>query len=363
MNSNLFRIPLLLGTFLALYTCALFADEYQPPRLSSEENWTIAIVPDPQTYTKLTRNQGIIELMTAWLAEQAQPLKIQQVLVVGDLVGYNGIEELRPGINDQTGDQQWQAISRAFLRLDGKVPYALCTGNHDYGILSAENRETKLNDHFPIERIASWNKHLIACGNDAFGQPTITNAVYEFTAPNGRKMLTLALPFAPTDDDIAWAKQFVNRPEYQNHFVILLTHSYINASGEHIAQEKYVLNQQGGNAGLAIWEKLVKVSPNIRMVVCGHISKPDYWPGGVAFSVVENDAGKEVYQMLFNTQSLGGGWHGNGGDGWLRLLEISPNLDRVKAITFSPLFAISPSTRHLAYNREDFNAFEFEIKE
>jgi len=65
--------------------------------------------------------------------------------------------------------------------------------------------------------------------------------------------------------------------------------------------------------------------------------------------------------MLFDTQTVGGGWHGNGGDGWLRLLEFSPDLKTVKAKTFSPLFAISPSTQYLAWGHEDYNEFEFAL--
>jgi len=63
--------------------------------------------------------------------------------------------------------------------------------------------------------------------------------------------------------------------------------------------------------------------------------------------------------MTFNAQALGGGWHGNGGDGWLRLLEFQGN--RVSVRTFSPLFAISPSTRPLAWGTEAYQSFTFDL--
>jgi hypothetical protein len=56
-----------------------------------------------------------------------------------------------------------------------------------------------------------------------------------------------------------------------------------------------------------------------------------------------------------------GGWHGNGGDGWLRILEVSDDGRRVSVRTFSPFFAISPSTRFLAWRIEPHNQFTFEI--
>ena len=76
----------------------------------------------------------------------------------------------------------------------------------------------------------------------------------------------------------------------------------------------------------------------------------------------KNIAGKSVAQMAFNTQAIGGGFHGSGGDGWLRLLEFLPDGKTVKATTFSPLFAISPSTRHLAWMRDARNEFTFTIE-
>ena len=95
------------------------------------------------------------------------------------------------------------------------------------------------------------------------------------------------------------------------------------------------------------------------MVVCGHVCKPDNWEASVGFSMTKNIAGKSVAQMVFNTQAIGGGFSGNGGDGWLRWLEFMPDKKTIKARTFSPLFAISPSTRHLAWKTDARNEFTF----
>ena len=32
--------------------------------------------------------------------------------------------------------------------------------------------------------------------------------------------------------------------------------------------------------------------------------------------------------MMFNAQTEGGGWHGNGGDGWLRIMEFMISEER-----------------------------------
>ena len=39
------------------------------PALLRSEDWTMVIIPDPQAYSRYARNQGIFELVTAWIAE------------------------------------------------------------------------------------------------------------------------------------------------------------------------------------------------------------------------------------------------------------------------------------------------------
>ena len=63
--------------------------------------------------------------------------------------------------------------------------------------------------------------------------------------------------------------------------------------------------------------------------------------------------------MMFNIQYLGGG---NGGDGWLRLLEFLPDGKTIKASTYSPLFGISPMTKHLAHQTDPFCQFEMVVE-
>ena len=123
----------------------------------------------------------------------------------------------------------------------------------------------------------------------------------------------------------------------------------------------YKLLKEGGNTGLQIWEKLVAPSKNIRLVLCGHHATTDLFKGCTGFRKDKNSAGKTVYQMVFDTQALGGGFGGNGGDGWLRFLEFSKDMSHVKVKTFSPFFALSPTTQKLARDRADYNEFEFDI--
>ena len=342
------------------------------PALENPQSWTMVVVPDIQTYIKQIENQGILDMMLAWIVRRRDEMNIRQVLFTGDLVYYNGTGRVvkRDGriyggrMTDLVCDEQWKATSRILTRLDGEVPYVLCTGNHDYGLRSAENRNTHYNTYFPSDRNPMTRRQLVECGPNSFGIRTMENSAYEFTAPHpdNRKFLVITLQFAPTDADLKWAKWVADRPEFANHIGIVLTHSYMFAKGDRIPQEKYILSQQGGNAGEGIFQKLVKPAKNIRLVICGHVCKPDSWEHAVGFSMAKNDSGKSVAQLVFNTQAIGGGFSGNGGDGWLRLLEFMPDGKTVKARTFSPLFYSSPSTRHLAWKTDAKNCFTFEIE-
>lgn len=330
---------------------------YTPPALTDPGSWTIIMLPDPQTYVKFGRNQPAFELMTAWVADNAEKLNIKMVVCTGDLVEQN--EMLNPdSINgDQTSKAQWEAVSRGFARLDGIVPYVPASGNHDFGYKSVEHRRSAFDTYFPVDKNRLTMKMIREVGYSIDGSPTLANAAFEFTPTKDKKWLILNLEFAPRDTTIAWAKKVVAMEKYKDHRVMILTHSYMNAKNEHIIKENYPITD--ANYGAAMWTKLVQPSKNIEMVLAGHIGGQNDARAHVAFRTDKNAAGKKVQQMVFNAQAMGGGWHGNGGDGWLRILEFSADGKKVKVKTFSPLFAFSPSTQHLAWRKEAYDEFEF----
>jgi hypothetical protein len=243
--------------------------KYEAPALSSDSSWSMILLPDPQTYGKFGRNQPLFELMTAWVGENIHPLNIGMVLCTGDLVEQN--EYINPDgkSGNQPSKSQWESVSRAFGRLDGRVPYITALGNHDYGYKSIENRKSNFNTYFPVDKNFKNQEILREVGMNAEGIPTLENAAFEFTSPHGRKIVVLSLEFAPRDTIVSWAKGVVNQEKYKDHTVIVLTHSYMNSKNEHIVKENYPI--ENGNYGQALFEKLVKPSKNIQMVFAGHI--------------------------------------------------------------------------------------------
>lgn len=348
--------------FLILICSLKLQAQIQPVKavLSNKESFSMVLLPDPQSYTKFDVNQPLFELMTAWTANNIDHLRIKAVLCTGDLVEQNELR-IPDGVNgNQTSEEQWKAASQAFAHLDNKIPYIICTGNHDYGYRKAENRLCRFPDYFPAERNSSWRKSLVATGNNYQDIPTLENAAYEFDADTWGKILVISLEFAPRDEALEWARKVTERPEYSNHKVILLTHSYLAWNGKVIEKENYKVSP--ANYGKAIWEKLVYPSKNICMVICGHECKIASFKDNVSFRKDKNAAGKEIPQMMFNAQTADGFWHGNGGDGWLRIMEFMPDGKTIKVKTFSPLFAISPTTAEKAWRTESYDQFDITIQ-
>lgn len=355
----LLKYYLFVSTIILTSQTAFGQESYSPPKLSHPDSWSIIMVPDTQTYVKFERNQGILETMTAWISENIDPLNIKMVLCTGDLVEQN--ELLVPNnINGNLPSRdQWMAVSSAFGRLDGKVPYILAAGNHDFGYKSVENRKTNYNTYFPSHRNLLNAKALRAAGKNIDGFPSLENAVYELISPQHRKFLFLNLEFAPRDTIISWAKHELSRDAYRDHTAVVLTHSYLNAQNNQIEKENYPVKDV--NYGKAIWDKLVAPSKNVQLVFSGHIGGADDFKAHTAHKVDKNSAGKKVNQVTFNAQAMGGGWNGNGGDGWLRIMEFLPDGKTVIMTTFSPHFALSPSTQHLSYQRDSYNNFTIQL--
>lgn len=345
---------------IVVYFNAQAQEKYQAPELGNPESWSMILLPDPQTYVKFERNQPILSLMMAWISENIEKLNIKLVLCTGDLVEQNDLINPDGKSSNQSSKAQWSAVSQAFDKLNGKVPYITATGNHDYGYVSAENRKSKFNTYFPADKNPLNQKILKEVGTNVDGEPTLENACYEFLSPKGKKYLVMSLEFAPRDSVLNWAGKVIAQKKYKDHTIVLLTHSYLNSQNEHMVKEGYKL--EGPNYGAAIFEKLVKPSTNIGLVMSGHIGAPDNEKAHLGFRTDKNAAGKTVQQMTFNAQALGGGWMGNGGDGWLRILEFQPDGHTVSVRTFSPLFAISPKTNHLAWRKTIQDEFSFKLE-
>lgn len=304
-------------------------------------SYTFVVLPDLQNYNKYAKNQANLMEMMRWIVDNAEARNIVLALQEGDLVEQNAIlEGGGKGWGDQTGIEQWTAARSAFSILDGRLPYILCTGNHDYGERRAENRETHFNEFFkpddnPLVSDGHGGGILRGMGLNAFGVETLENAYYEFVGPDGREFLILSLEFGPRQAAVDWGNSILSMEEYAGHTAILLTHSFLEEDDTYDNDPHYYGIAESGDThgGQELWDELVGPSTNIEMTFNGH-AKGDQ----VGYRVDPNAAGKPVHQMLFNAQYSGGGSKegGNGGDGWMRLVTFMPDGRTVRVRTFSP---------------------------
>lgn len=342
------------------------------PALEDKSSFSMIMVPDPQSYTKFAANQPLFELQTAWIAQNIERLNIKAALFTGDMVEQNGKQISAPIPNDyngdQTGRQQWEAVSRGLSRLDNRLPYVVAQGNHDIGYFTATERHTLAPEYIYPERNIKFEKVLVSTCPNFQGVHTMENSAYEFLTTTWNKLLIITFEFAPRDEAIQWAKKLTESEKYKNHKVIILTHSWLNTAGERIKQEGYTLRPC--NWAEDVWQKLVYPSKNIFLVLCGHtgdtpdmkdLNSINYKPTS-SFRTDKAADGRNIAQMMFNSQQADGNWNGNGGDCWLRILEFKPDGKTISVRTFSPLFALSPRTKHMAWRTEKYDQFDIVIE-
>ena len=343
------------------------------PTLQDEASFSMILIPDPQSYTKFAANQPLFDLQTAWVAQNIDRLNIKAALFTGDMVEQNGKQISAPLPNeyngDQTGRQQWEAVSRALSRLDNRLPYVVAQGNHDIGEITATDRHTIMPNYVYPERNILFEKCLVSTCQNWQGVHTMENSAYEFHDKAWGDLLVITLEFAPRDEAIAWAKELTESDKYKNHKVIILVHSWLNTAGDRITQEGYTLRPC--NWADDVWKKLVYPSKNIVMVLSGHSGAAPKIEGDVkstnfkptsSYRIDKAADGRLIPQMMFNSQQGDGDWNGNGGDCWLRILEFKPDGKTIGVRTFSPMFAISRLTQHLAWRTAEYDQFDITIE-
>ena len=352
-------------SFFLLFVCANIAmaqHRADQQHLENPESFSMILLGDPQGYTKYDINQPLFELCTAWIADNIDNLKIKTVLCTGDIVEQNDNNALNRRMLNQTSRQMYESGSRSFARLDNRVPYIISPGNHEYGYRRSENGNTHFNEYFTAERNSTLRDCLVAEFPNRQGFASLENSAYLFNDVHWGRLLIITTEFAPRDEVLEWAKKLCESKEYADCRVIFMTHSFLRErTAERIVKESYTIPNP--NWGQAIWDKLVSQTANIDLVICGHTGHPGEFEDAVAYRSDKNAAGRMVHQMMFNVQILGGGWEGNGGDGWLRILEFMPDGHTIKVRTYSPLFGISPSTKHLAHRTGACDQFDMVLDE
>ncbi|HEY4262344.1 MAG TPA: metallophosphoesterase [Schlesneria sp.] len=290
------------------------------PAAMQPGSFSIVVLPDTQNYSE--KHPDIFLSQTKWIIDNQQSRNIACVLHLGDITNHNTIPE-------------WENAVAAMSLLDGKVPYFMVPGNHDYSEKGGcKDRTTRLNDYFPVKQF----RDLATFGGVYDKEPDrLENSFHLFSA-EGRKFLVVALEFGPRRDVVRWANEVVAM--HHDREAILITHAYMYFDDNRYDWKKagkaqswnphaYPIAKATDDDvldGEELWTNLISQHENFIMTLNGHVLQD-----GLGRLTSATPGGRNVHQMLVNFQMRPAG-----GDGWLRLLEFHPDGHTVQVSDFSP---------------------------
>lgn len=307
------------------------------PEKPGKGSFTIAVLPDTQHYSEKYPANFVAQ--TNWIVENRRDRNIAAVLHLGDITNNN-----KPA--------EWENAVKAMDLLNGKVPYAMVPGNHDYSAGGGcKDRTTLLNDYFPLQKIQSLG--MLDAVYDKEPE-RLENSASLFSA-GGLDFVVIGLEFGPRKDVVRWANEVATK--HKNRAAILITHAYMYFDETRYDWKKYGTKQSWNPHGYAVakatdddvsdgeelWNNLISKHENFICTLNGHVLND-----GLGRLTSKTPGGREIPQMLVNFQMKP-----KGGDGWLRLMEFDSTGKRVKIVDYSP-------TRN-ERNESVQNKFELEV--
>lgn len=263
--------------------------EPSPEPTPAPTAFSIAWMGDTQVYT--AADNDVFGRMTQWVSDTSQEYNTVLTVHTGDIV-YNAFREY-----------EWQNSIAAFSRLPGGMHILTVAGNHDQ--MPVYDKSTPYLDHRADTDFDPAHK---------FDEQGFT--YYSTFTAGGVNIIVFALSYGYEVDAADWINETLAR--YSDHYAILCLHSYLFQGGYSSVGERLV-------------EQVVKASPNVRLVLCGHERGTEYIP-----EALDDDGDgtpdRTVHQMMMNVQD-----DPTNGVGMLRILRLDPNADTLEVITYSPV--------------------------
>ncbi|MFG0265467.1 MAG: metallophosphoesterase [Rhodopirellula sp. JB055] len=282
-----------------------------------EGSATIVALPDTQIYSQRYPQHFLAQ--TRWIREHLKDRNVVAVFHEGDITNRNTPE-------------QWENAQEAMDELFGQVPVIAAPGNHDMGPGgNGATHESWMSDYLDEPRFA---RHPSFQGTM---DPGKTENNYSLFETDDAKWIGIALEWAPRDRAVEWADQLLS--EHHDRLAVIVTHAYMyydetkydwkRTQSQSWSPYKYGVadSREGVNDARDLWEKLISRHPNVVMVLSGHVLND-----GAGLLSETTTHGNTVHQMLANYQML----H-EGGDGWMRLIELLPDGKTIQVRTYSPV--------------------------
>lgn len=239
-----------------------------------DSTFTFAAIPDTQREVHDLKDQRFAQ-RSEWLASARKSLDLRFAVQVGDLVDWDTPDHI-----------QYQAAVGGLAPLaTGDVPYFLNIGNHDGQAVcpgggACDPRFTpalaRMTDVF--NQYFATPEMLAHVGQF---EPGKVDNTYTTVGAGGTKWLLLNLELWPRKEVIAWAGGVIrSNPDYN---VIIATHAFLDSNYQIDDKPNY-----GSTTSRFLFDNLVAVFPNVKMVLCGHAGQ------GVA-KVVNGKTGNKVF--------------------------------------------------------------------
>lgn len=338
MMKRIFFMSAAISSFLIASPGNVHAEECNTqtnePSPLAKGAWTVVVLPDTQNYVLNDKNHQTLDEMMEWIVAEKKNRNIPLVVHVGDLTNNNN-------------EPQWERVRSSYAKLDNVLPYHLCVGNHDQ---TSVGDDSLINNYFKIGD-NPLNQKLFG---GSF-EPNKLQNTYYYIDQNGEKYLFLALEYNTRQPVIEWADKLIK--EHPEHHVFIIVHQYMTETSRLVSEDGRPDPQSkrgDGNDDVGIWVQLGEPNPNVEFIVCGHVWAAKRVTEGPFIKGFEGvvgyehdiatghrsdakDNGLTVHQMLFNAQWIRDDQGmKTGGDGWLLLLEFSPDNKDVMVKTFSP---------------------------
>ncbi len=273
---------------------------YGRPLASSNSDFTLIAMPDTQKYA--TQFSPIFAAQTQWIVDNKDALNIAHVMQLGDCVDNGDIVA------------EWEFADAAFSLIENPattglsdgIPYSITVGNHDQDPVGDPNGSSTAlyNQYFGSARFSGRNYYGGYYGTNFDNH-------YELFSAGGMDFIIISIEFSGASTAVLdWADNLL--ATYSSRRAIVISHYIMNTGNQ---------GSWGGD-GQAIYNAL-KDRPNLFLMHSGHRSGEG--------QRVDTFNGNTVNTIVADYQS-----RTNGGDGWMRILEFSPNNNEVSVKTYSP---------------------------
>jgi len=299
---------------------------------SGNADFTIAVIPDTQTYTSESKSYlpppyiSLYYSQTQWIAQHKTDSNIVYVVHLGD-ISENGDNIT---VSSHSLDTiQWKRADTAMAILDAaNIPYGMTVGNHDEGNQNQTDRGNSLSTTQFYNHFFGYN-HPRFAGKSFYGghYGSDNNNHYDLFSAGGLNFIVIYIMY---DDQTATAN--VNARAARNQWAKnLLTGTY--ASRKAIIVTHYVGSPATPSAfstqAQEIYDTLSSCR-NIFMFLGGHVHGEGYRQ--------DTKAGRTIKSFISDYQ-----FDYRGGNGYMRLMKFSRDRDLISVRTYSP-FADSVKT-------------------